>query len=184
MQSQGRSAIRHAIAFSLAALAAACGGNANPARPSTIPGSALFTEAGATALSARHDVPFKGRLEGAYRLTFPSSSTLVVTGDGTGNATQLGQFTFEYDEVVNLATGIGTGTYEFTAANGDTLTAEWTGLGFPTTDPNVLAIVENATITGGTGRFANAGGSFRIDRLFNFVTSSGGGSFDGTMHGR
>jgi len=126
-------------------------------------------------------VPFKGRLEGRYTLTFPSASTLAVTGTGTGNATELGQFTFGYDEIVDLSSGVGTGTYEFTAANGDTVTAHWTGFGFPTDDPNVLGIVEEATITGGTGRFANASGTVRVERLFNFVTSSGAGSWDGTI---
>ena len=136
---------------------------------------------GAAAKSAGHDVPFKGRLDGAYILSFPSPSTLLVTGSGTGNATHFGQFTFEYDEVVDLATGSGTGTYEFTAANGDTLSASWTGFGLPTPDPNVLLVVENAIITGGTGRFADASGSFTVERLFNFTTNAGDGSFEGTI---
>ena len=68
-----------------------------------------------------------------------------------------------------------------TAANGDTLSADWTGAGFPTADPNVLLIVENATITGGTGRFANASGSFRVERLFSFITNSGEGSVEGAL---
>ena len=182
MQSQDlRPRLRHAIAvFALAGLAAACGETANPVSPS-INGSSLRTASGATALNTQQDVPFKGRLDGVYTLTFPGPTTLFVTGEGTGNATQLGRFRFEYDELVDLLTGTGTGTYELTAANGDTLTAEWTGSGFPTEDPTVLAIVENATITGGTGRFANASGSFTVERLFSFITNSGGGSLDGTI---
>jgi hypothetical protein len=131
--------------------------------------------------AAPHDVPFTGKLEGVYTLAFPGPGLLAVTGTGTGNATQLGRYTFEYDEVVDLSTGIGTGTYVFTAANGDNLTSTWTGFGFPTSDPDVLGIVENAIITGGTGRFANAGGSFKVERLFNFTTNSGAGSFQGTI---
>ena len=91
------------------------------------------------------------------------------------------QITFTYDEVVDLSTGVGTGTYEITAANGDTLRAEWIGGGFPTADPNVLLIVENATVSGGTGRFANASGNFKIERLFSFITNAGDGSVDGTI---
>jgi hypothetical protein len=180
-----RPEIRHAIvALALATLAAGCSGSANPAGPAATPGTGLSISGGdaATASAAAgHDLPFKGTLEGAYTLAFPNATTLVVSGSGTGNATQLGQFTFSYDEVVNLTTGVGTGTYELTAANGDTLSADWIGAGFPTADPTVLRIVENATINGGTGRFANAGGSFRIERLFSFITNSGGGSFDGTI---
>jgi len=180
-----RPEIRHAIvALALATLAAGCSGSANPAGPAATPGTGLSISGGdaATASAAAgHDLPFKGTLEGAYTLAFPNATTLVVSGSGTGNATQLGQFTFSYDEVVNLTTGVGTGTYELTAANGDTLSADWIGAGFPTADPTVLRIVENATINGGTGRFASAGGSFRIERLFSFITNSGGGSFDGTI---
>jgi hypothetical protein len=167
--------IRHAIAaFSLASLAAACSGSANPASPSAAPGNGL------SPLSA-HDLPLKGRLEGTYTLAFPNAQTLVVEGTGTGNAPQFGKFTFTYDEVVNLSTGVGTGTYELTGANGDSLSAEWIGAGFPTSDPNVLLIVENATISGGTGRFANASGSFKVERLFSFITNAGDGSLDGTI---
>jgi hypothetical protein len=159
-----RPGIRHAIAaFSLASLAAAAGAGAAPAAPG-------------------HDRPFKGSLDGTYALAFPNPQTLLVTGTGTGHATSLGSFTFTYDETVNLTTGVGIGTYEFTAANGDTLTAEWIGTGFPTSDPNVLRIVENAIISSGTGRFAQAGGTFTVERFFDFTTNAGPGSFDGDIH--
>jgi hypothetical protein len=154
-------------------MTAACGEIANPVQPSV--------SGGGLSLRAAIDLPFTGRLDGIYTLTFPGPTTLFVSGEGTGNATQLGRFTFEYDELVDLSTGTGTGSYELTAANGDTLTADWTGYGLPTEDPTVLLVVENATITGGTGRFANANGSFTIERLFSFVTNSGGGSIEGTL---
>jgi hypothetical protein len=172
MQSQAlRPGLWYAIVgFALAGVAAACGEVANPAGPSPA----------ASGLSLRADVPLKGTLNGTYALEF-AGPTLLVTGEGTGNATQLGRFTFEYDEVVDLSTGIGTGTYELTAANGDRLIAHWTGYGVPTDDPTVLRIVENATITSGTGRFANATGTFTVERLFSFVTSAGPGSISGTM---
>jgi len=179
MQSQAlRSTIHRAFAvFALAGLAACSG---SPVSPSATPGSGLSGFATASA-AAGQVTPFKGTLEGAYTLAFPSPLVLLVRGTGTGNATQLGQYTFDYDETVNLATGVGIGTYEFTAANGDRLTADWTGSGFPTNDPAVLRIVENATITGGTGRFADASGSFTIERLFSFLTNAGPGSFQGTI---
>ena len=180
-----RSTTRHALAvFALAALAAACGGS--PVSPSATTGSGLngfaadATSATPSA-AAGHATPFRGTLKGAYTLAFPSPLILLVQGTGTGTATQLGQFTFDYDETVDLSTGAGTGTYEFTAANGDRLTADWTGSGFPTDDPTVLRIVEHATINGGTGRFANASGSFTVERLFSFVSNSGPGSFEGTI---
>lgn len=169
-----------AVSITLVLVSIGCSQSISP----TAPTASSVGASGAAAKIAGHDVPFKGRLEGVYTLTFPGPLALSVTGEGTGNATQLGLFTFEYDELVDLSTGTGTGTYEFTAANGDTLTAAWTGLGFPTPDPNVLLVVENATITGGTGRFADAAGSFTVERLFDFTTNSGAGSFDGTIQVR
>ena len=62
-----------------------------------------------------------------------------------------------------------TGTYEFTAANGDTLIADVTGQS--PTPPGVLLSVETATITGGTGRFASATGSFTVERLLTLAPS-------------
>ena len=115
-----------------------------------------------------------------FQETGPSPFTLA------GTASHLGKFTAEGE--ITLTPGeeegsfVGTGVVVFTAANGDKLNTTWTGFGFPTSDPNVLGIVEHGTITGGTGRFANASGSFTVERLFNFVTSSGPGSFEGTIH--
>lgn len=175
MQSQTlQRRLGHAIVgLAVASVTAACGEIANPVQPSA--------SGGGLSLRAASDLPLKGRLEGAYTLAFPDATTLLVSGEGAGTATHLGRFTFEYEELVDLSTGTGTGTYELTAANGDTLTADWTGFGVPTDNPSVLRVVENATITGGTGRFANARGSFTVERLFDFVTNSGGGSLEGTM---
>jgi hypothetical protein len=160
----------------LTGFAVGCG-STNPVNP-----SALTVGQTAPASSASpQDVPFNGKLEGGYTLSFPGPMELVVAGEGTGNATQLGRFTFEYFELVDLSTGTGVGTYVFTAANGDKLNSTWTGLGYPTSDPNVLAIVENGTITGGTGRFDHAGGSYKVERLFNFTTNSGPGLFEGKI---
>jgi hypothetical protein len=166
-----------AIGITMAVLSAGCSQSGSPTEP-TLSGPPVGPTATTAAVS--HDVPFKGRLDGVYTLAF-SPLELSVEGKGMGNATQLGQFMFEYHEVVDLSTETGTGTYEFTAANGDTLSATWTGLGSPTSDPNVLALVEDATVTGGTGRFVNASGSFTVKRLFNLTTNSGAGSFEGTI---
>jgi hypothetical protein len=175
-------ALLTAIAIAFTGFSVACSESVSPAAPTAVsPRSAALTVSGPAETSAHVAVPFKGRLDGVFSLTFPSPGILAVTGKGGGNATQLGQFTFDYNELVDLSTSTGVGTYVFTAANGDMLTADWTGTGFPTADPNVISIVENATITGGTGRFASASGSFRIERLFNFLTNSGAGSFDGTI---
>jgi len=98
---------------------------------------------------AGDQVPFKGSLEG---LVTRAGAPPVVSVDisATGAATQLGQFTVSIPHQVNVVTRTATGTYLFVAANGDTLTATFTGASAPTADPTVLAIVEHATITDGT----------------------------------
>jgi len=45
----------------------------------------------------------------------------------------------------------------------------------------VVRIVEEATITGGTGRFAGATGSFTTVRLYDPVAGTTSGSFEGTI---
>jgi hypothetical protein len=79
---------------------------------------------------------------------------------------------------VNFATATGDGTYTFTAANGDTLTADFTG---EAQVGPIISIVEHATITGGTGRFAGAAGTFTAHRLYDPVNSTTTGSFEGTI---
>ena len=128
-------------------------------------------------------VPFKGRLEGSSTITFdpPPSSFFAVLLEGTGNATLLGRFALVAPHRVDTRTGGAIGSLAFTAANGDVLTADFTGASGPTATPNVFAIVETATITGGTGRFAGATGSFIIERLVDLGTGLTSGSFDGTI---
>ena len=135
---------------------------------------------GARALSNDKEVPFKGRLEGTATVTPGTPPFLSASVEGTGNATHLGRFTVAIPHVVNAMTRTSTGTYEFTAANGDTVTAGFTGQS-TLTAPGVLAVVEAATITGGTGRFANASGSFTVERVLTQATGLTTGSFDGTI---
>jgi hypothetical protein len=130
---------------------------------------------------AQQQVPFQGSLVGVVRVGTPTPQGVPALVNATGNATQLGQFTLAIPHIVNRAAMTAMGTYQFVAANGDTLTASFSGKARPTATPGVLAIVENATITGGTGRFAGATGSFTCMRLFNTVTGTTAGSFNGTI---
>ena len=147
-----------------------------------LPMAAMFlTALLAGPAAAGNLVPFKGSLEGFSVVTPINAQFIFVRLIGTGNATQLGSFTVDVPHTVDLTTGIGIGIMTFTAANGDTLTAGFTGQGTPTTDPVVFSIVETATITGGTGRFAGATGSFIVTRSFSFATSLTTGSIEGTI---
>jgi hypothetical protein len=44
-----------------------------------------------------------------------------------------------------------------------------------------MSIVEKYVITGGTGRFANASGSFTVQRLVNRATGTSSGTISGTI---
>jgi hypothetical protein len=137
-----------------------------------------FSLAGPAA--ANDQVPFKGSLAGTVTVTPidpPIASVLIV---GAGNATQLGRFTVEVPHVVNQAIRVGSGEYVFTAANGDTLTADFTGQA-TLLAPGVLSTSETATITGGTGRFEGSTGSFMAERIFIVATGTTTGSFEGTV---
>ena len=132
-------------------------------------------------VAAGERVPFKGSLEGNVTVAPLTPPYVQVDVDAAGKATHLGRFSLAIPHVVNRASSTAIGSYEFTAANGDTLTADFTGQSSLTAAPGVLAIVEIATITGGTGRFAGATGSFTIERLFDTVAGTTTGSFKGTI---
>ena len=131
--------------------------------------------------TAAVEVPFRGTLSGVVTHTTIDPQTDAVLVEATGNATQLGQFAVSVPHLVNTSTRTAAGTYVFTAANGDTLTAQFTGQASPTATPGVISIVETATITGGTGRFAGATGSFVAERLFDRIAGTTTGSFSGTI---
>jgi hypothetical protein len=101
--------------------------------------------------------------------------------EATGTANQIGQFAVIVPHLVNTPTRTAAGHYEFTAANGDKVYADFTGTAQPTATPGVIAIVETATITGGTGRFAGASGSFAVQRLYDRIAGTTTGSFEGTI---
>jgi hypothetical protein len=139
--------------------------------------AAVTTMALIGSASAADQVPLRGSLEGATYITvFPNFVT-----EATGTSSQLGQFDLSMPHVVDPVTRIAVGTFELVAANGDTIVGTMTGLAQLTETPDVLFIVENATITGGTGRFADATGSFTIERLYNRVLGDTAGSFEGTI---
>jgi len=131
-------------------------------------------------------VPFKGKLGGVVSHAPVDDHTDSVLVEATGTATRLGHFAVSVPHLVDLPTRTAAGYYEFTATNGDTLYAEFTGQASPTATPGVISIVETATITGGTGRFAGATGSFVVERLFDRIAGTTIGHFEGTIsrHGR
>lgn len=125
---------------------------------------------------AGDQVPFKGRFSGTVTRSSPPPITVNV--EASGNAAQLGRFSLEIPHIVISPNG--KGTYHFIAANGNRLDAEFEGLSTVVT-PGVLYIVERATITGGTGRFAKAKGRFVAERMYDSNAGTTFGCFEGTI---
>ena len=141
---------------------------------------AIILTASLAVPATAHQVPFKGVLQGHDTDTCFSFPFVCVATDGTGNSTLLGKFSFSLENTVNLVTGTSTGIAHFIAANGDTFDATVVGSGVLIA-PDLISITETYTITGGTGRFAGAQGSFTMERLASPVTFMTSGSFDGTI---
>jgi hypothetical protein len=168
-------------------LVAACG--RSPIQPSPLQnlqpsllenGAPTIPAAVAQPVRAKQAIPLRGTLEAVEVHTgVPPSLHSVLTG--TGHATQLGRFTATFDFQIDLTTLTSVGSFILTAANGDNISGTFTGQGTPL--EGALSVVETATITAGTGRFADATGSFTIERvlLADSVTHSSSGSFDGTI---
>jgi hypothetical protein len=133
------------------------------------------------AAAAEKPVPFSGSLQGREIDTVQPPSTLQVDGSGTGIATHIGQFTVTWVDTVNLVNNLGVGSIHLIGANGDSILATTVGQAEPTGTPGVFRVVEIMTITGGTGRFANAQGSFTLERLVDLNTGLTSGSFHGTI---
>ena len=141
--------------------------------------AAFAVSLASVAVAVAAETPFKGTLNAVEtsHLVFPIAS---VDREGTGTATYLGKYTEHVTLQVNVLTMSSTGAATFTAANGDTLTASVTGQSTPTS-PGVLSIVEVYTITGGTGRFAGATGTFTLESTLNLATGVSSGTFSGSI---
>lgn len=160
-----------------------CGQSVSPVGPTSSAdagrGSSVMTDSLAAApTDATHMVRFKGNLAGSQTLTPLQPGVGAVQGSAAGTSTLLGAFTVEFPHTVTFATRSGDGTYTFVAANGDTLTATFVGQaqGGP-----IVSIEEHARITGGTGRFEDATGTFVVQRTFDPATGSTQGTFEGTI---
>jgi len=156
----------------------------------------LFTTAIVGPAAAATAEPFLGVVQGLedFNPVFDSANSdspdpigINILGSGAGIATTLGQFTVTWDFDITFGVDPSPGTRLFVADNGDELWTEATAVGTPPdADPDFNQTVkEEHVITGGTGRFEGATGSFTLERIvydvrpgLNLETS---GSFNGTI---
>jgi len=156
--------MRYAI-LGLCVFTIACAG-ASPAAPTSSATTALSSgttsspsQVGRIILTTEardgSELPFKGTYEGLETVLTPPSHHHL---DATGNATHLGLFTVTADWTLAATGNFGTSTW--TAADGDELSTIFQRRGLAA--PSTITFTETHTITGGTGRFANASGSFTV----------------------
>ncbi len=132
-------------------------------------------------------IPFNGSVSGQI----PADMGPPVPGTGgcvfdffvsnTGNATQIGDFTGTSNFIPNVCDGSYTGSFNWIAPNGDTISGPFFGQLIPTGTPGVFDNTETAIVTGGTGAYAGATGTLTLTGQVNFATSSFVLPFQGTI---
>ena len=165
------------IIFGMCMFAGACSGQVldSPTSP-----SAATVASGRTQAQGAVQLPFRGTFTGESArgvVNCPPTcppTTIRITGKDTGQATHLGNFTAIYEDESDLATPTGTGTFTLTAANGDELFTTYEGGQTEFVPPDLSTLTLVATITGGTGGFAAATGTFTIIRtlVIDFATET------------
>ena len=136
---------------------------------------------------------FKGIFQGqdAHDTLPPGATTVVIRTTATGTGTHLGQFSLIREITGNLVNFSDTGSAQWIAANRDSIYTTIVGQAELSDIPGgFLRVTETHTITGGTGRFTGAQGSFTVE-LFHKLEPSGVaggvethdifGSFHGTI---
>ena len=169
-----RTSFMSSIVLMAGVLTSACAGDASSA-PASSASASLARGHGREAL------PFRGTIATADRGSI-APPNLLISGSAEGTATHLGRYTATYDAVAPLGQGTATGSYVFTAANGDRFTATFVGSAAPV-EPGVERFTEDLTIVSGTGRFAGATGTFTMRKLVNIDVAQGRSTGAGTMEG-
>lgn len=163
---------RSSLLLAAAALAlTACA--ADPISPAAASREAVVAANRHTSPVAVHG-SFAGTETGQFQ---PATMTVLLTLLGSGNASLLGHYTSESNLTLDIASGTTVGTMTLTTADGSTITSTVTGVGIATN--GISRIVETATITGGTGRFAGARGELRIERTLDQASGISSGSISG-----
>jgi hypothetical protein len=143
--------------------------------------AAVFTSA-TTSVSARDQVPFNGIVSGTIISTMPVDEchVLIEVVNG-GHAMQLGRFNGTAEFVLNVCDLTYVGSFVFTGANGDSISGPFTGTLTTTAIPGVFDNNELAFITAGTGRFANATGTFNLGGQIDTNTGTFSLPWQGTI---
>ena len=136
---------------------------------------------------------FRGTFQGqdAHDTLPPGATSVVIRTTATGVATRLGRFSLDREVTANLLDFSAAGSAQWVAANGDSIYTTVVGQAELSDLPGgFLRVTETHIITGGTGRFTAAQGSFTVELFHKLEVSgvAGGvethdifGSFHGTL---
>jgi hypothetical protein len=143
--------------------------------------AAVFISA-TTPAAASEMVPFNGTVSGnIISTTSLDECHLLIDVVNGGNATQLGRFSGTAQFILNVCDLSYIGTYEFTAANGDSISGSFIGQLTSSGTPGVFDNDETAFITSGTGRFADATGTFHLGGQIDINTGTFALPWQGTI---
>jgi hypothetical protein len=157
----------------------------NAAAPTApLPAMASLEVSGNGGANSTHQAapqrPIEGPCEAETVEVVPIAPGVIRrTGIGTCQLSHLGRTTLRSVANTNLVTLEQTGEHTYTAANGDLLYATSTGTGTPTPPSTTFPFTGVTTISGGTGRFANAVGVMQVAGTSDLATGRSSFSYDG-----
>lgn len=143
--------------------------------------------------SQARERPFKGQIEGNFAVTQTTNPAIYVgSAHAKGNGTHIGAFTKVTNDsvtIVSTTTLAISGTFIMTNLHGEQITGRYEGTSTLGSIPGTLSWFLNATITGGSGRFSHATGTFVFLANGNYIISDDGillsgdyqETFDGTV---
>jgi hypothetical protein len=144
----------------------------------------ILMAAFALPAAAQKQVPFKGMFYGqdAHDTPLPPGATTVVirtitAGNGTGH---LNRFLLVREITGDLLTLTHTGSAQWIAGNGDSIDTTVVAVRPAVLSDNgdYFIFTETHTITGGTGRFKGAQGSFEVELMHRLERSGVAGGFE------
>lgn len=128
----------------------------------------------AAGLAQAAGAPFSAVVDGTSQIVEiinPVGPVVRVETSATGSGS-VGLLSYYSGDVIDLASGQGTGTNRFVTANGDQLFGSFTVQMVPGADPSLFGLIGAMTFNGGTGSFLGSSGSGSFLGSGQFVSSS------------
>ena len=143
-------------------------------------GRTAFAASEADAAPTFTRLQFKGNAQSseAYGVSYPR---MPLSASGSGNATELGQFTLVYRGEISFTDLSTVESAQFIGSNGDSIEVTGVGQAAETTTSGIYTLVQIYKVTGGRGRFANAQGTITLNRTVNMISGLTYSTFEGYL---